>query len=62
MDTNRRDLLLAGACATSTALFWSVATPLRAKGPIRRQKPRRFASRSAADWRFLNEVRRELGG
>ena len=33
MHTNRRDLLLAGACAASTALFWSVATRLRAEGP-----------------------------
>ena len=33
MHTNRRDLLLAGACAASTALFWSIATRLRAEGP-----------------------------
>ena len=33
MHTNRRDLLLAGCCATSTALAWSVATRLRAEGP-----------------------------
>ena len=33
MHTNRRDLLLAGACAASTALAWSVATRLRAEGP-----------------------------
>ena len=33
MHTNRRDLLLAGACAASTALFWSVAARLRAEGP-----------------------------
>ena len=32
MHTNRRDLLLAGACAASTALFWSVAARLRAEG------------------------------
>jgi NitT/TauT family transport system substrate-binding protein len=35
MQTNRRDLLLAGCCAASTALFWSVATRLRAEGPAR---------------------------
>jgi NitT/TauT family transport system substrate-binding protein len=33
MHTNRRDLLLAGACAASTALFWSVAARLKAEGP-----------------------------
>jgi NitT/TauT family transport system substrate-binding protein len=33
MHTNRRNLLLAGACAASTALFWSVADRLRAEGP-----------------------------
>jgi NitT/TauT family transport system substrate-binding protein len=33
MHTNRRDLLSAGACAASTALFWSVAARLRAEGP-----------------------------
>ena len=33
MHTNRRDLLLAGCCAASTALAWSVATRLRAEGP-----------------------------
>jgi NitT/TauT family transport system substrate-binding protein len=33
MHTNRRDLLLAGACAASTGLFWSVAARLRAEGP-----------------------------
>jgi NitT/TauT family transport system substrate-binding protein len=32
MPTNRRDLLLAGACAASTGLFWSVAARLRAEG------------------------------
>jgi NitT/TauT family transport system substrate-binding protein len=32
MDTNRRDLLLAGCCGASTALFWSVAARLRAEG------------------------------
>ena len=32
MHANRRDLLLAGACAASTALFWSVAARLRAEG------------------------------
>jgi len=32
MHPNRRDLLLAGACAASTALFWSVAARLRAEG------------------------------
>ena len=32
MHTNRRDLLLAGCCAASTALFWSVADRLRAEG------------------------------
>ena len=32
MHTNRRDLLLAGACAASTSLFWSVAARLRAEG------------------------------
>jgi NitT/TauT family transport system substrate-binding protein len=31
MHANRRDLLLAGACAASTALFWSVAPRLRAE-------------------------------
>ena len=33
MHTNRRELLLAGCCAASTALVWSVATRLRAEGP-----------------------------
>jgi NitT/TauT family transport system substrate-binding protein len=33
MQTNRRDLLWAGCCAASTALFWSVATRLRAEEP-----------------------------
>jgi len=33
MHTNRRDLLLAGACAASTALFWSAAARLRAEEP-----------------------------
>ena len=33
MHTNRRDLLLAGACAASTALGGSVATRLRGEGP-----------------------------
>lgn len=33
MHTNRRDLLLAGACAASAALFWSVAARLRAEEP-----------------------------
>ena len=32
MHANRRDLLLAGACAASTALFWSAAARLRAEG------------------------------
>ena len=32
MHTNRRDLLLAGACAASTGLFWSLAVRLRAEG------------------------------
>ena len=32
MHTNRRDLLLAGACAASTGLFWSLAARLRAEG------------------------------
>ncbi len=32
MHTNRRDLVLAGCCAASTALFWSVAARLRAEG------------------------------
>jgi NitT/TauT family transport system substrate-binding protein len=32
MHTNRRDLLLAGCCAASTALVWSVASRLRAEG------------------------------
>ena len=31
MNKNRRDLLLAGACAASTALFWSVAARLGAE-------------------------------
>jgi NitT/TauT family transport system substrate-binding protein len=31
MHPNRRDLLLAGACAGSTALFWSAAARLRAE-------------------------------
>ena len=31
MHTNRRDLLLAGACAASTALFGSVVARLRAE-------------------------------
>jgi len=30
MHTNRRELLLAGACAASTALFWSLAARLKA--------------------------------
>ncbi|MFK4724867.1 NitT/TauT family transport system substrate-binding protein [Bradyrhizobium niftali] len=33
MQTNRRDLLLAGACAASTAILWSPVTRLRAEGP-----------------------------
>ena len=33
MHANRRDLLLAGCCAASTALVWSVTTGLRAEGP-----------------------------
>src|SRR5262245_18564480 len=33
MHANRRDLLLAGACAASTGLFWSVAARLRAEEP-----------------------------
>src|SRR5258707_13544051 len=33
MHMNRRDLLLAGCCAASTALVWSVATRPRAEGP-----------------------------
>jgi NitT/TauT family transport system substrate-binding protein len=33
MHANRRDLVLAGACAASTALFWSVASRLRAEEP-----------------------------
>jgi len=33
MHTNRRDLLLAGCRAASTALVWSVASRLRAEGP-----------------------------
>ena len=32
MHANRRDLLLAGACAASTALFWSAAARLMAEG------------------------------
>jgi NitT/TauT family transport system substrate-binding protein len=32
MHTNRRDLVLAGCCAASSALFWSVAARLRAEG------------------------------
>jgi NitT/TauT family transport system substrate-binding protein len=32
MHPNRRDLLLAGACAASTTLFWSVAARLKAEG------------------------------
>jgi NitT/TauT family transport system substrate-binding protein len=32
MHANRRDLLLAGACAASTALFWSAAARLSAEG------------------------------
>jgi NitT/TauT family transport system substrate-binding protein len=31
MNTNRRDLLLAGACAASTPLFWGVGARLRAE-------------------------------
>src|SRR5262249_9836658 len=31
MHANRRDLLLAGACAASTALFWGAAARLRAE-------------------------------
>jgi NitT/TauT family transport system substrate-binding protein len=33
METNRRDLLLAGACAASTAILWSPVTRLSAEGP-----------------------------
>ena len=33
MHANRRDLLLAGCCAASTALLWSIATRLRAEEP-----------------------------
>ncbi|MCK1757044.1 ABC transporter substrate-binding protein [Bradyrhizobium sp. 137] len=33
MHTNRRDLLLAGCCAASTPLLWSVTTRLRAEEP-----------------------------
>ncbi|SCB55736.1 NitT/TauT family transport system substrate-binding protein [Bradyrhizobium shewense] len=33
MDTNRRDLLLTGACAASTALFWSATARLSAEQP-----------------------------
>ena len=33
MHTNRRDLLLAGGCAASTALVWSVTTRLGAEEP-----------------------------
>jgi NitT/TauT family transport system substrate-binding protein len=33
MHTNRRELLLAGACAASTALFWGGAARLRAEEP-----------------------------
>jgi NitT/TauT family transport system substrate-binding protein len=33
MHANRRDLLLAGACAAATGLFWSVAARLRAEEP-----------------------------
>ena len=33
MQTNRRDLLLAGACAASTAILWSPVTRLSAEGP-----------------------------
>src|SRR5215813_9246463 len=33
MPTNRRELLVAGACAASTALFWSAASRLRAEEP-----------------------------
>ena len=33
MHTNRRDLLLAGGCAASTPLLWSVTTRLRAEEP-----------------------------
>src|SRR5437667_10617033 len=33
MHTNRRDLLLAGACAASAAILWSAAAQLRAEGP-----------------------------
>src|SRR6185295_16035002 len=33
MHMNRRDLVLAGACAASTALFWGGAARLRAEGP-----------------------------
>jgi hypothetical protein len=32
VHTNRRDLLLGGCCAASTALFGSVAARLRAEG------------------------------
>ena len=33
MFTNRRDLLLAGCCAASTPLLWSITTRLRAEEP-----------------------------
>ena len=33
MFTNRRDLLLAGCCAASTPLLWSISTRLRAEVP-----------------------------
>ncbi|MGY3465521.1 NitT/TauT family transport system substrate-binding protein [Bradyrhizobium sp. LM6.11] len=33
MHTNRRDLLLAGCCAASTPLLWSITTRLRAEEP-----------------------------
>ena len=33
MLTSRRDLLLAGCCAASTPLLWSVTTRLRAEEP-----------------------------
>jgi NitT/TauT family transport system substrate-binding protein len=33
MQTNRRDLLLAGACAASTTILWNPVTRLSAEGP-----------------------------
>jgi len=32
MRANRREILLAGACAASTAMFWGAAARLRAEG------------------------------